>query len=348
MGACWAVIAMAVLLFPGVVTGEMRLPPGFTARVYVTGEGFDAEASRAGRGLPATSTMAFDDAGSLYLARTGRRYTSGEVYDLWPLYRIPLGGARLTPATETRYFHGPPLPNAQVGALRGGRELFVTTFDRDRRIGVVYRMVDGRVELFAGGTPPPGTPPVLRQPEGAVVDTAGNVYVADRHQGTVVRFDPSGKVLDPRYFAVARPRVLAMGEGNQMWVGADGNAEAPWQPGPGELWKIGPDGARSLVLRGPMPSAIGLSPAGQLFVADRQGAGIFAITGDGTRVEFARFTDGDAPRSLVFAPATAETRRAGIAGDLFVVVISRGAWPSNDVIRVSGPFDQFPGARPPK
>ena len=42
------------------------------------------------------------------------RYIGGEVYDRWPLYRIPVGGARLTPDTEARYFYGPPLPNPQA------------------------------------------------------------------------------------------------------------------------------------------------------------------------------------------------------------------------------------------
>ena len=56
---------------------------------------------------------------------------------------ILLGGARLTPAMEAQYFYGPPLLNAQVAAMRAGRELFFTTFDRDRKVGVVYRMLGG-------------------------------------------------------------------------------------------------------------------------------------------------------------------------------------------------------------
>ena len=34
------------------------------------------------------------------------------------------------------------------------------------------------------------------------------------------------------------------------------------------------------------------------------------------------------------------TRRAGIAGDLFLVVIRRGTWSLNEIIRISGPFDR--------
>ncbi len=332
-------LAAILLVVPGHAAGELILPPGFTARVYVTGEGFDT--SRGVRGIPATSTLALDDAGTLYLARTGRRYFGGEAEDLWPIYRIPLGGARVTPDSEARYLYGPPVPNAQVAAVRAGRELLLTTFDRDRKVGVVYRLLDGRAEFFAGGTPPRGAPPLLRQPEGAAIDAAGNLYVADREAGVVVKLDVSGRVVDPRYVSVTRPRVLAMDGKAQLWIGSDGSAEAPWQQGPGEIWKVGPDRAVTVVLRGPVPAGISLGPGGHLYVADRHAGKIFFIDREGKPAEFASFTDGDAPRSLSFAPATPETRKAGIAGDLFVVTISRGAWPINEVIRISGPFDEF-------
>src|SRR5262249_53669369 len=160
--------------------------------------------------------------------------------------------------------------NPQIAGIRGGREIFVTTFDRDRRVGVLYRMVDGHVELFAGGTPPAGTRPLLRQPEGAAVDAAGNVYIADRDPGVIIRLDRTGRVLDPSFAPLTRPRAMAMAAGEYLWVGADGNAEAPWLPdGPGEIWKIGTGRERTLVLRGPLPAAIGVSPGGRLLVADR-------------------------------------------------------------------------------
>ena len=341
-------LALVALLLPGPVAGEIVVPRGFTVRTYVTGEGFDLDTSRSGRGIPMTLTMAFDDAASLYMARVGERHDTlrtllgraDEIEERSSLYRIPPGGARLTPESERKFFYGPPLPNVQIAAIRDGREVFVTTFDRDRRIGALYRMVDGRVELFAGGTPPAGTPPLLRQPEGAAFDAAGNIYIADRDQGVIVRLDRTGQVLDPRFATLTRPRTMAMGAREHLWVGADGNADAPWMPsGPGEIWRIGTGREPTLVLRGPLPWAIGVGPGGRLFVADRQGAVVFAMAENGTRVDVARFTDGDAPRHLAFAPVTAETRRAGIAGDLFVAVIRRAAWPINEVVRISGPFD---------
>jgi sugar lactone lactonase YvrE len=341
----WPVLVV-MLLWPGASAAELVLPPGFSAKVYVTGEGFGTDAAQGVRGMPAVSTLAFDEAGLLYLARTGRRYVGGEVEDIWPVYRIPLGGARLTPKTEASFFHGPPLPNPQVGAVGSGRELFVTTFDRDRKIGVLYRIADGRVELVAGGTPAKGMSPLLRQPEGVAIDAAGNLLVADRHQGVVIKLDPAGHVLDSRYVAVTRPRVLALDAAGRLWIGSDGKAEAPWQQGPGEIWRLGPDGEPHRVLTGPVPQAIGLSPGGHLFVADRHGAEIFALTAEGTKVEFARFTDGDTARGLGFAPATPRLSQAGLAGDLFVVTIRRGAWPINEVIRISGPFDELVRQRP--
>ncbi len=137
-----AVVLLALVVAPVAAQGEILLPPGFTVQVYVTGEGFDTT-ERAARGLPSSSTLAIDHAGVLYLARTGRRYSGGEVDDLWPVYRFPPGGARVTKATESRFLYGPPLPSAQIAGLRAGRDVLVTTFDRDRKVGVLYLMVAG-------------------------------------------------------------------------------------------------------------------------------------------------------------------------------------------------------------
>lgn len=333
-------LCCALFVAPTAVRGEILLPPGFTVQVYVTGEGFDTS-ERAARGLPSSSTLAVDNAGMLYVARTGRRYSGGEVDDLWPIYRFAPGGARVTKATEARFLYGPPLPSAQIAGVRAGRDLFVTTFDRDRKVGVLYLVADGHAELFAGGTPPKGAPPLLTQPEGMAADAEGNVYVADRVQDRIVKLGPRGAVLDASRIAVKRPRLLAVGADGALWVASDGTAEAPWQRGPGEIWRVAGDAAPALVLRGPVAAGITIAPTGRLFVADRQAPEIFALAADGRRVPFAKFTDGDAPRGLVFAPVTPETERAGIAGSLFLVAINRGAWPVNEVFKISGPFERF-------
>jgi hypothetical protein len=336
-----AVLALALLcLASGAEAAEFTLPAGFTAQTYVTGEGFTADSWRGLPGIPSTSTLAVDAVGTLYLARSGRRYSGGEAEDLTRIYRIPPGGARLNPQAEARYLVGPPLPNPQVGAVRDGRELLLTTFDRDRSVGVLYRMRDGHVELIAGGTPPRGTPPLLRQPEAAVVDARGALLVADRIQNVVLRLDGQGEVLDAGLVKVPRPRLLAVGV-EHLWIAADGTAEAPWLRGPGELWRLSGDGVPAMMLRGPVAAGMAVGPRDWLFVADRQAGRVFALSPDGREVEFARFSEGDAPRALTFVPVTPETRRIGIAGDLLLVTVTRGAWPVNEVVRVSGPFDRF-------
>jgi DNA-binding beta-propeller fold protein YncE len=177
------------------------------------------------------------------------------------------------------------------------------------------------------------------------LDPAGNLYVADRAQNVVVQLDPTGRLLDARWLTVTRPRLI-VSRGDRIWVSSDGDAEAPWQRGTGEIWTVGPDG-RHLALRGPIAYGMSASPDGHLFVADRQSARLLAVGGDGTWTEFASFSEGDAPRAVIFAPDNEVTRRAGIAGALFVILIRRGTFTLNEIVRVSGPFDSFVRSRLP-
>ena len=339
-----AALVLLALLLPAFAHAEMKLPPGFTAEVYVTGTA-ETPDGRVANGIPSTGSLAFDGAGTLYAARTGRRYVAGEVEDLWPVFRFPVGGAKLTPSSVSRLLYGPPLFSVQIGAVRDGRDVLVTTFDRDRGLGVLYRLNDGRAELLAGGTPPKGELPLLKQPEGVAVDGSGNIYVADRPRGAVLQFDGAGRVLDPHWFTILRPRLLAA-RGDRVWVAADGDAEAPWQRGTGEIWSIRGQ-ERRMALRGPIVAGLDVAPSGHLFVADRLNGRILALGEDGTSTEIATFTDGDAPRALAWAPVTEATRRAGIAGDLFVVLIRRGTWSVNEIVRVTGPFDELLRTRLP-
>src|SRR5262245_35240338 len=335
--AMWLVLAV-MLLLPSMAAAEIKLAPGFVEEVYVTGDGFETTTGTPGRGIPSTATLVVDERGTLYLARTGRRYSSGEYEYLARMYRIPAGGARLTPSTEGRYVYGPPLINTQAGASRGTAEILVTTFDRDRRIGAVYRLADGRAVLFAGGTPEDGAPPLLVQPEGSAVEAGGHIFVADRERGAVLRLDAGGRIVDANYVRVTRPRVLAVDDANHLWIASDGSAEAPWQPGPGELWRVAPNGDRRRVLEGPIVQGLAVGPVGGVFVADRQASEIFFVSAEGRRVSLARFSEGSAPRGLAFVPDTPETRTAGLAGDLLVSVIRSGVFQLNEIVRISGPF----------
>jgi hypothetical protein len=76
-------------------------------------------------------------------------------------------------------------------------------------------------------------------------------------------------------------------------------------------------------------------------VVQRRTGQLFALMPDGRRLDFATTANGTFLRGLAFVPVTPETRRAGIAGDLFLVLVSRSLWLINEVIRVSGPFDEW-------
>ena len=332
-------LVLHVLVTPA--HADLSLPPGFSSDVYVTGQGFDSSGERGVSGIPAVGTLGIDGAGTLYLSRTGARFRSGDVEDLSAIYRIPVSGARLTPENETRYLYGPPLPNPQIGAVSARGAVWVTTYDRERRLGALYRFLDGKPVLFAGGRPAGGAPPLLRHPEGVAIDSAGDVYVTDREEGAIVRLDPRGNLVNPRHVTLLRPRMLTIDEAGHLWVGGDGTAETPFGSGNGEIARVAPDGRTQSVLQGPLPAGFSMSPGGALFVVQRRTGQIFALTPDGRRLDFAAARNGSFLRSLAFAPVTPETRRAGIAGDLFLVLVSRSLWMINEVIRVSGPFDEW-------
>jgi serine/threonine-protein kinase len=331
----------ALLLVAAPAWAGLTLPPGFTPEVYVSGEGFDASGERGIHGIPAVGTIGFDGAGTLYLARTGARFRSGDIEDLWPMYRFAPGAARLTADAEARHLYGPPLPNPQVGAVSPDGTVWVTTYDRDRRLGALYRMSDGRPVLFAGGRPRQSEPPLLRQPEGVAVDAAGHVYVADREQNAIIRLDTSGAVVDPSFARLTRPRMLAFDEAGQLWVAGDGTAETPFGAGQGEIWRVAPNGTPHLILQGPLPAGLAIHPGGTVFIAQRRTGQVFAVSSDGRRLDFAATESGSFVRGLAFAPVTPATRRAGIAGDLFLVVVSRSMWLINEIVRISGPFEDW-------
>jgi len=333
-------LAVLLVLVATVACAEIRLPAGFTAEVYVTAPG-DIRDGRALAGIPSTTSLLVDNAGMLYGTRSGRRYRGGEVEDLWPLLRFPVGGARV--ADLARYFYGPPLLNAQLGVVRGD-ELLVTTFDRDRGVGVLYRLLDGRAELLAGGTPPHGDRPLFTQPEGVAIDGAGDIYVADRQQGVVVKLDSAGRVRDARWMSVQRPRLVAA-RGDRVWVASDGDAEAPWVNGKGQVWTARGQ-ERRMALSGSVIAGMDVGPGDRVFLADRHGARIISLAADGSVIDVATFTDGDAPRALAWAPVTEATRRAGIAGALFVAVTRRGSFAVNEILRISGPFEPPMGTPP--
>ena len=118
--------------------------------------------------------MAVDGEGVLYLARSGWRYSGGEAEDLG----APTGSrraARLTPQSEPRYSSVRRCRIPRWRQSGAGASCLSPPSTGTGCVGVLHRMLAGRAELLAGGTPPRGHPPTLKQPEGAVADAAGNV-----------------------------------------------------------------------------------------------------------------------------------------------------------------------------
>ena len=69
----FTLVALMLTVLASGANAEILLPPGFTVQVYVTGDGFDTAEGRVAHGIPSASTLAIDHAGTLYLARPGRR-----------------------------------------------------------------------------------------------------------------------------------------------------------------------------------------------------------------------------------------------------------------------------------
>ncbi|MEE9144634.1 MAG: hypothetical protein V3U06_07700 [Candidatus Binatia bacterium] len=322
----------------------MKLPPGFKATTYVTGAGFDPDRNQNVKGLPAIVTLEFDKKGTLYFARTANRLR--EIYgrDTASIYRVPPGTKRITKETEKRFLFGSPLPDPDEVSVNEKGEVFVSTSNRDKKFGSLYRLTPtGEVSLFAGGPPAPGKPPLLKDPEGVAFDPAGNVYVTDDDLGIVVKLDSQGKVINPRFLTgIGRGRTLTYDPRGYLWIGSDGAHHTPHMDGSGKIYRVSlPNGKPKVVHTGPLPSGVSLSPGGNLFVAQRRSAKLFALTPEGKRVEFATFTGSSALRTLAFPPVTKETKKMGIAGDLFVIVFPMLDYPVREVIRISGPFDAY-------
>ena len=323
---------------------SIMLPPGFTLSHYVSGTGFGPRVTD--RGLPAIVAATFDLRGNLYLARTANRLQEINGRSDASVYRIPVGMATLTRESETAFLLGPPLTDPHEVAVNRNGEVFVSASDQASGFGSVYRISpSGEAALFAGGAPAPGSPPLLKDPQGIAFDEADNVYVIDEALGVIVKLDPHGGVLNPRLVSdLGRGRTLTFDGRGRVWIGTDGPHNTPREDGSGIIFRATlPEWKLQKVHAGPLPSGMSLSPGGNLFVAQRRSGRIFALTPQGRRIPFASFETGAALRTLAFAPVTPETRKAGIAGSLFVMVFPELDYPVREVIRISGPFDIYVG-----
>ena len=260
-----------------------------------------------------------------------------------PSTGFPVGGARLTPDNETRYLYGPPL--AEPADRRGLGARTGVGDDLRPRATAGRALPDPRREAgrsSPAAVPAAGAEPVLRHPEGVAIDAAGDVYVTDREEGAIVRLDARGNVVNLRHASVLRPRILTMDEAGNLWVGATERRRRRSARAAARSRASRPDGRTQPVLQGPLPAGFSQSPGGALFVVQRRTGQLFALTPDGRRLDFATDPQRQLPPGASrSSPVTPETRKAGIAGDLFLVLVSRSLWLLNEVIRVSGPFDEW-------
>ncbi|MGH7823756.1 MAG: hypothetical protein ACREQ7_01055 [Candidatus Binatia bacterium] len=326
------------LAFAGYDPKGLKLPPGFKSTIYITGSGFHEDQ----RGIPAIVSMAFDTDGALYFARTANRLR--EIYgrSSASIYRIPPGAAKVTPETEKEYFFGPSLNDPDELAVNRRGEVFVST-SNPAGYGTVYRLTpSGENSLFAGGPAPSGKS-LLRDPEGIAFDEANNVYVIDNDLGVVAKLGPTGEVLSPRWITgLGRGRTLTFGRRGYLWIGSDGPHDTEHIDRWGQILRLQMSSRKlEVIYSGALGSGMSFSPGGNLFVAQRRSHKLFALTPDGKRVEFASFSGRSALRTLAFPPLTDGTRKLGIAGDLFVMVFPMLDYPVREVIRISGPFDEY-------
>jgi len=324
--------------FAGYDPSGLRLPAGFHAAIYVTGAGFHEDQ----RGLPAVVVMAFGPDGALYFARTANRLK--EIYGRGDarIYRMPAGPAKVAVAAEKQFLFGPPLDDPDELAVNSRGEVFVST-SHPAGYGSVYRLrPDGSATLFAGNPVSSGKS-LLEDPEGIAFDKADNVYVVDNDLGVVVKLDGNGNVLDPRWLTgIGRGRTLTIDSKDNLWIGSDGDHASEHIDRYGEILRVSLSSRkRETIYSGALPSGMSFSPGGNLFVAQRRAHKLFVLTPDGKRVEFASFTGRSALRTLAFPPVNDRTRKLGLAGDLFVMVFPMLDYPVREVIRISGPFDEY-------
>ena len=324
--------------------GGMKLPPGFKASTYFTGNGFDPDKKENAGGIPAIVSFVFDRRGNLYFARTANRLR--EIYDSdsAPIYRVPFGTTLITPKNEKKFLFGPEIKDPDEVAVNSKGDVFVSSSDLREGYGSVYRLSpDGKATLFAGGRPGKRTPVLFMDPDGIAFDPDNNVYVIDRDLGVVVKLDPKGKVINRKFIKnIGRGRTLTYDPRGFLWVGSDGPHFTPHEDGSGMIYRASlSDGKLKLLHSGPLASGMSLSPGGNIFAAQRRSGLLFALTPEGKRVEFASFSAEAALRTLVFPPNTKENQQAGIAGDLFVMVFPMLDYPVREIIRISGPFDEY-------
>jgi len=132
-------------------------------------------------------------------------------------------------------------------------------------------------------------PTVLSTPDAVACDSQGNLYVADRVDGTVSKVTPQGTV---SLFAsgLGHPVALAFDAHGTLYVASNSD---------GTVRRITPQGTVSIVAGGLVtPSALAFDAQGNLYIADAGASLVEKLTPQGVTSVFAK--DIDQPQSLAF------------------------------------------------
>jgi sugar lactone lactonase YvrE len=235
------------------------------------------------------------------------------------LYRVTTSGMVQT----LRAGNGMATPQAMAFNLAG--ELLVNNDESGR----IVRIVNGRGQFFAAvlsyispmgslafepsgsfyfSEAAPGFRPRLIRvsPQGAITETtgeldwpsglaftpAGTLHASEYMSGEVSAVTSAGAVSS---FAAGliRPQAMAADRSGNLYVAAyEGPPPFPYHPGTNRLWKIDPEGSRTLYATLPDSHLrdLALSPAGELYVTGPAGrqSGVSQVTTDGRTVTFAR------------------------------------------------------------
>lgn len=345
---------------------DMKLPPGFTASTYISGAGFDHTEGDIARlapaderdapGIPAIVTINFGADGRLYFGKTANRITEMTGSQSAPIYRVPPGPSLdITQETERDLLFGPGIADPDEMGINAEGEVFVASTERNREWegvanhvvgrGAVYKIspTTGEAELFAGGDK---HPELFLDPEAITFDEEGNVYVADDDKGIVAKLDSEGNVIDAAWVdGPERWRQMSYDPRGFIWLGSDARLDEPHGEKYGRIYRASlPDGELELLHAGTLGAFNGVGPGGNLYVGSRRSGRIYVITPEGESAEFATFdqeTGKAAIRIVAFPPDTDATRELGIAGDMFAMVFPETDYPVREIIRISGPFEEW-------
>lgn len=222
---------------------------------------FAIQPPSSGWALDMVSSVAVDAKGTIYLLQRGEKAEpvvalnrDGRILRSWGkgLYKMPhsiridpAGNVWTVDAESSRVLkftpEGVKLLEIPVGGQpKNAKSRFCGTTDiafaRDGRLYIADGYANARVLEYSGegkrlrewGTPGTG-PGQFHLPHGIAIDEAGVVYVADRENGRIQRFDRNGKYIG-EWSHLGKTFSLKIG-GGALWIGTQPRDEPNGSPG---------------------------------------------------------------------------------------------------------------------